>query len=190
LINPETRFVTKFRKPIEFNIDEKALKKEKNFRDSYSALKALFSQDALFIAHSINNDIRMLNLACKRYNMPSFKFKFICSQMLYSIFSDTADGIGLDIAAEKIGEEFKHHMADEDALMSLKLVKYICGMKGLTLSELLDEYGVNYGSLRNFEIRLMHSKSLDEQRLKRKEERKKEQDEKNALKAQTKVENV
>jgi len=174
LINPETKFVTKFRKPIDFNVDEKALKNEKNFKDTYPRLKELFSQDALYLAHSISNDVRMLNLACKRYSLPSFKFKFICSQLLYSIYSDTADAIGLDNAGLLINADFTHHLADEDAMMSLKLVEYICRMKNCGLNDLIYEYGITYGSLKNFEIKPMHSTVLDDQRLKRKQERLKE----------------
>jgi DNA polymerase-3 subunit epsilon len=171
LINPETKFVTKFRKPIEFNVDEKALRDKKNFFTAYKSLKKLFNQDAVFMAHSISNDIRMLNCACKRYNMPSFHFKFICSQMLYSIYSNTSEGIGLNDAGILMGTEFVHHNAEEDALISIKLVEYICKMKKVSLNELLIEYGVEFGSLKNFQITHMQSTLLDEQRRVRKLER-------------------
>lgn len=170
LINPETKFVTKFRKPIDFNIDRSSLKCEKNFVALYPALKELFDSDALFLAHSITNDIRMLNLACKRYRLPSFKFKFICSQILYSIYSNTPDGIGLDSAAELISENFVHHLADEDALLSLKLVQYICKTQGVSLEELLNLYEVIFGSVSRFDIKPMQSQVLNTQRQKRKEE--------------------
>lgn len=171
LINPETKFVTKFRKPIEFDIDEKALKNEPNFESIYPNIVELFSQDALYLAHSISNDLRMINYACKRYRLPSLKFKYICSQMLYSIFSDTSDGIGLSDAATLINSEFHHHYAEDDALMSLKLVEYICRIKGVSLIELLEEYNVSYGELKDYNILPMRSEMLDNQRDRRKKAR-------------------
>lgn len=171
LINPETKFVTKFRKPIEFNIDEKSLKNEPNFYNIYPRLKQLFSEKALFIAHSISNDVRMLNYACKRYHLPSFKFDFICSQMIYSIHNNLSDGIGLDNAGIAINASFTHHQSDEDAMMALKIIEYICKIKNCTLDELIEEYGIKYGTLRNFEVNLMKSTLLEEQRIVRKQER-------------------
>lgn len=167
-INPETKFVTKFRKPIEFNVDEKTLKEELNFPKIYNQIRDLFSQDAIYLAHSVSNDIRMLNYACKRYGLPSLKFNFICSQMIYSVFSNTEDGIGLNNAGEIINVPFMHHQSDEDALISLKLVEFICTKKNMTLNELINDYGITFGSLNNFEIKLMHSSVLDYQRQERK----------------------
>jgi DNA polymerase III epsilon subunit-like protein len=171
LFDPETRFVTKFRKPINFDVDEKALKGEKSFSESYPFLREFFDRDALFLAHAATNDGRMLNYACKRYHLPPLDYVFICSQMIYSVFADVEDGIGLEVVAELMGEEFIHHNAEEDAYMSLKLVKYICAIKNMTLSELLSEYGISYGRVKNYEIKMMRSEALDAQRAIRKAER-------------------
>lgn len=178
LINPETKFATKFRKPINFDIDINHLKSMPNFKESFSRLNKLFSQDAIYVAHATSNDVRMLIAACKRNKLPSFKFNFICSQTLFSIFANLEQGIGLDKAGELLSHEFMHHKADEDALVSLKLVKYICNQKGMTINELLIDYGIELGILENNNVKLMKSSLLDKQRNVRRKIRLKEKKEK------------
>lgn len=171
LINPETKFVTKFRKPIEFNVNQNELKNKPNFKKAYTKLNKIFNKDAIFIAHSISNDIRMLNYACKRYKLPSFNFQFICSQMIYSIYSNIEDNIGLNNAADLININFHHHMAEEDAFISMKIIEFICKVKNCSFNNLIKDYKITYGKLYNFQISLMKSEKLNEQRKIRKEKR-------------------
>lgn len=168
LINPKCKFATKFRKPIEFSIDREIIKDMPTFSEQYDSLQELFSGDTLILAHSANNDMYMLNSACKRAGMPPFKFDFICTQTIYSAVYDVQNGIGLDRAAEMLELNFTHHKADDDAEMALYLLKYCCEYLQCNYTELEKKLGITRGSIANYEMKPMRSLALDQLRKARK----------------------
>lgn len=164
LINPKCKFATKFRKPIEFSVDREAVKEKPTFFEQYEALSELFAGDNLILAHSANNDMYMLNYACKRAGVPPFKFEFICTQTIYSAVYDVLNGIGLDAAAERLELHFTHHKADDDAEMALYLLKNCCDYMQCSYLELEKKLGITRGSIDNYELRPMRCKTLEQLR--------------------------
>lgn len=164
IINPKCKFATKFRKPIEFSIDKETVKDMPTLADIHSELKSLFGGDYLVVAHSANNDMYMLNAACKRANVPAFSFDYICTQTIYSAVYEEKNGIGLDAVAEKLSLTFTHHKADDDAEMALMLLKNCCEYMQCTYPELEKRLGIIRGRIDNYELRPMRSKALDEMR--------------------------
>lgn len=172
LVNPHCKFNTNFRKPIKFSVTPEDVANAPDLKDVYPKLLDLFAGDTVIMAHSANNDMFMLNEACKRAKVPAFDFKFICTQMIYSAVYDVMTGIGLDKAVEDLNLTFNHHKADDDAEMALALLKKCCHTMDMTYPELEKVLGIKRGHIHNYVFDHMQCNHLDELRKMHKEESK------------------
>jgi|GEM_PF-2148290 len=175
IVNPHCKFCTNFRKPIEFSVDKEDVKSAPDLADIYDELKEMFTGDVIVMAHSANNDMFMLNMACKRAKLPPFRFEYICTQMIYSAVYDVMNGVALDKAAKDMNIEFIHHKADEDAEMALEILKECCNKLNCTYPELEKKLGIKRGKVNNYEYEPMRSLKLEKLRTKHRLENKKEQ---------------
>lgn len=174
IINPNCKFCLKFRKPITFSVTQEEVKKAPQLSEIYPKLKKLFKGDVIVMAHSANNDMFMLNEACKRANLPPLNFKYICTQMIYSAVFDVMTGIGLDKAVEDLHLNFVHHKADDDAEMALVVLKSCLETMGCTYPELEKKLGIKRGVNKNYSYEPMQCKQLEKLRSMHKEEHKKQ----------------
>lgn len=173
IINPNCKFCTRFRKPITFAVSQEDVKNAPPLSEIYPRLKEMLKGDVIVMAHSANNDMYMLNEACKRAKLPPLKFKYICTQMIYSAVYDVMTGIGLDKAAEDLHLTFFHHKADDDAEMAMELLKSCCEKMQCTYFELEKTLGIKRGVNKNYTFEPMRCDKLDKLRNKHKEENKK-----------------
>ena len=164
IINPHCRFVTKFRKPIEFSVSREEVQKAPSLQQLYDKIAGLFKEDTIVMAHSANNDMFMLNEACKRARVPALQFEFICTQMIYSAIYDVMNGIGLDRAAEELHLTFQHHKADDDAFMALMLLKSCLEKMGCTYAELEQKLGIKRGRCADYTFEPMRCAKLEKLR--------------------------
>ena len=87
LINPRGRFELTDRKgekgivlPYEYG----DFKKQPPFPKVYDKIKRLLEdRDSIVLGHAVLNDVKYLNLETKRFNLPSFKFEFADSQLIF-----------------------------------------------------------------------------------------------------------
>ncbi len=175
IINPKCKFVAKFRKPIEFSVTKEQAEAAPTLAEQYDKIKALFQGDKIIMAHSANNDMFMLNEACKRARVPALKFEYICTQMIYSAIYDVMNGIGLDKAADELGLTFTHHKADDDAEMALRLLQSCLEKTGCTYPQLEKKLGIKKGRVSGYDFVPMQSAKLDKLRKLHKQEKKNEQ---------------
>lgn len=173
IINPNCKFCTNFRKPIVFAVTQDEVKQAPALCEVYPRLKEMLSGDVVVMAHSANNDMNMLNEACKRAKLPPLKFRFICTQMIYSAVYDVMTGIGLDKVADDLHLTFYHHKADDDAEMALALLKSCCETMNCTYLELEKKLGITRGYTHNYTFEPMRSEELATLRNRHKEETKK-----------------
>ncbi len=172
LVNPHCKFNTNFKKPIHFSVTPEDVKNAPDLKDVYDKLLDLFAGDTVIMAHSANNDMFMLNEACKRAHLPPFNFRFICTQMIYSAVYDVMIGIGLDKAVEDLHITFNHHKADDDAEMALIILKKCCQTFGKKYLELEKSLGITRGKTYNYTYEPMQCAELDKLRQKHKKESK------------------
>lgn len=177
VINPKCRFVAKFRKPIEFSVTKEQAEAAPTFAEQYDKIASLFAKDTIVLAHSANSDMFMLNEACKRARVPALKFKYICTQMIYSAIYDVMNGIGLDKAAEEMHVSFTHHKADDDALMALLLLKSCCEKMGCSYLQLEKQLGIKRGVNQNYTFQPMQCAKLEKLRIQHRQQKKQEQKE-------------
>ena len=155
-INPKSKYNLNGTRPnvgIDLHLDQALLERSPDFSGRYDEIASLLmDEDTIVLGHAVDSDVRMLNAACKKYKLPCIEFKFVCSQLLYKCFKDDKNVMGLDKIATELGLQFTQHFSDEDAMMSLFTLQYLCNTTGLDVYGLLQKYNVRWGENKNFEI--------------------------------------
>ena len=155
-INPKSKYNLNGTRPnvgIDLHLDQALLERSPDFSGRYDEIASLLmDEDTIVLGHAVDSDVRMLNAACKKYKLPCIEFKFVCSQLLYKCFKDDKNVMGLDKIATELGLQFTQHFSDEDAMMSLFTLQYLCNVTGLDVYGLLQKYNVRWGENKDFEI--------------------------------------
>lgn len=135
-------------------------KKYPPFPSVYPYIKSLLEDEKnVILGHSIMNDIKYLNLETKRYKLPSFRFSFSDSQLLYMTYiSDFTRQFGLEHIANELGVEFTPHRAVDDAYATMRVVEAICKAKNCTYPELVKLFEVSPGKIKNYNVTAPTSK--------------------------------
>ena len=152
LMNPETgydKYVIKniLRYPTE-ELDSKM-----PFPCYYDEIKQLMcSPETVVLGFSISNDIRFLNETCIRYRMPSLSYRFYDVQKIYGDYAKVQDQASIETAGEvlHLNKPFFVHRSDEDARITMEILKAISIEKGMSLSALLEEARSCGGRNHNF----------------------------------------
>lgn len=157
LLNPQGGFHLTDRKgskglvlPYEYS----DFKKYPTFPAMYDKIKELLeSSENIVLGHSTLNDIKYLNLETKRFKLPSFKFSFSDSQIIYmSYINNFTRQLGLGGIAAELGVEFTAHRAMDDAYATMKIVEAMCKVKGTDYFTLVKNLGVECGYIKNYNI--------------------------------------
>ncbi len=151
IINPEDKFDYHLflnKSDIHLAYDRKTFYKAKNFKDNYNKILELFNQeDILVFGFSIDNDIRYLLDACKRYKLPFIKFRYVDIQVVYKAFAGDALKTGLDNAAKKLNIDenvLMLHKSDYDAYLSMKILeKIVKTLDNKSMDEILSIYNID-----------------------------------------------
>ncbi len=125
------------------------------FPEFYNKIKNLVSMPKTIIfGHAMKSDAIFLRDACKRYKLSPLNFDFIDSQKLYEEFSGVHKDISLENAetALNLDKPQFHHKSDEDALITIELVKMICKELNVNISELMALCPTACGTSHNFNI--------------------------------------
>ena len=166
LINPQGGFHLTDRKgeqglvlPYEYG----SFKKYPTFSQRAEKIYGLLQdKDTLVVGHATMNDVKYLNLESKRFSLPSFDFSFADTQFLYmNMVGDFSRQFGLGAIAQELGVQFVAHRAVDDAYATMKIAEAMCvSAGGVTLTDLLEKYGVIFGRIKNYEIEQTSSAGL------------------------------
>lgn len=143
IINPEANFNLdkKNGRTFALNYSEVVYYSALPFPHFFEKIQAILtSDDQLIVGHSVHNDATFIKTACLRYNLPFIDFSFYDSQIIYSEFSNLKDRLSLKKVSEDLNVEVsdKLHSGDEDALMTMGIIKGMCNELGCSLSELIE----------------------------------------------------
>lgn len=136
LINPESEFALEGRngKPdIELGYPHEEFYKAKTFDKVYDEIKALLESPQFYVVgHSVENDIKFLNMTCKRYGMPPLEFEYFDTQRTYRDLQGQKQAISLHNALVSLGfeEEITYHRSDEDARATMLVLKGLLEKSG------------------------------------------------------------
>ena len=181
LINPQGGFHLTDRKGTQGLVlpyEYANFKKYPTFTDYKEKIYGLLQDlDVLVVGHAAMNDVKYLNLESKRFQLPSFAFRFADTQFLYmNRIKDFSRQFGLGAIAEELGVEFVAHRAVDDAYATMRIAKALCLAEGegIKLPELSEKYQITLGEIRDYEITQTTSAGLMEHRAaqeKKREER-------------------
>ena len=129
---------------VSFAYTKKEFRSAKKFSESYEKIKDLFS-GRLVLGFSMVNDIKYINDACRKFDLPIIEYEFLDIQFIYKLLFPTQTSIGLKTLCEKYGGEFVAHRSDEDAAASLNLLNSFLKSEGYTLNSVIEKYGIKCG---------------------------------------------
>lgn len=157
LINPKGRFELTDRRGergIVLPYDEEEFKTHPPFYAEYRKIKNLLEdKDALVFGHAVLNDVKYLNLETRRFKLPSFRFSFADSQLLYMSYkNDFSHQAGLESAVHDLGVEFTPHRAADDAYATMCVVKALCEAMDCDVRSLLKIMRFNLGKIEGYKI--------------------------------------
>ena len=110
--------------------------------------------DQLVFGHAMINDAEFLRTATTRYSLEPICFEFLDTQRLFREFVNTTDKVSLEHLEEALCLEpvQYHHRSDEDALLTMRLLRAICERSGKTVKELEAENLTARGYSREWKI--------------------------------------
>ncbi|MCD8372523.1 MAG: hypothetical protein LUD27_04390, partial [Clostridia bacterium] len=129
-------------------------KKHPDFRSVYPQIKALLEDKNNIVAgHATCNDVNYLNLETKRFNLPSFNFRFSDTQLIYMTKTGGfARQFGLEYITKDMNIEFTPHRAADDAYATMRIAQEFCKAENCTFEELEKALKITRGSLENYRI--------------------------------------
>lgn len=132
------------------------------FTEVYPKIKALLEdKNNLVYGHATLNDVNYLNLETKRFRLPSFKFNFSDSQLMYmTSVGDFSRQFGLEYITSNLNVDFTPHRAADDAYATMRIVEALCKKHGCSGSELDKLLGIIKGGINNYRITKPDSKAF------------------------------
>lgn len=114
------------------------------FPEYYERLRRMFeAEDTMVFGYAVDNDIRYLDAALKRYKKPSFKYDAYDIQIMMRYYSEKRQKFtSLDNAFKSMygNNEYlklRAHLSQDDAYMTMMVLKGMCESLEVTLQELL-----------------------------------------------------
>ena len=124
----------------------KQFRMQPRFNGRYSAIKALFEQADIALGFAVQNDIKYINNACDKFDLPRIPFTFLDVQTLMGLILPELKNHGLKAVADRYGIVFLEHRSDEDARVTFEVFLKLLEESGKTLEEIISAYGVMPGT--------------------------------------------
>lgn len=125
------------------------------FPHYYEKIKELLTfEDQIIIGHALSNDAGFLRNACREYKLDPINFSFFDTQKAYALYTNEKSRISLETAGEQfhLDKPSFLHKSDDDALLTLQMMKKLCELSSASLSEMKVLYPTANGCSHNFNI--------------------------------------
>ncbi|MCQ2399911.1 MAG: hypothetical protein MJ072_05350, partial [Clostridia bacterium] len=132
-------------KKVDLAYDKSFFYSAPRFSVFYDKIKELFASCDLAVGFAVENDVKYLNDACRKFRLPLIDYRFFDVKQLLELFDDENKAKGLGAIAESLGVEFKAHRSDEDARATLIVLENLCEKQGLSLEGILEKTKMRYG---------------------------------------------
>ncbi len=132
---------------IKLAYTEEFFRSSPRFSSYYDKISSLF-EDVLVIGFAVDNDVKYLNNACDYFDKQRINYRFLDVQILHRAVNKLKTVTSLSNASENLKEDFIVHRSDEDARMTLLVLKNILKEENLDLNDLVEKYGIVYGENR------------------------------------------
>ncbi len=155
IINPRSHFFLKGRNnsfEIVLAYPKEVFRKAPPFPHFYKQIKKMLEDtDTIVFGHAVYNDVNFIKSECRRYNLPCIEFHFNDSQLIYRKHKKIQREVSLADAAADFGLEPEQlHKSDDDAMLTMQLVREMCRYYALTLPELIEKFPLCDGEIKDF----------------------------------------
>ena len=130
---------------IELAYPEEEFRRAPRFAGRYREIRSKI-EGRIVLGFSLGNDLKYLNNACDVFKLPRIPFFYLDVQTMYMIAKNTPQR-GLGALAAEYGIEFIPHRSDEDARVTLEVLRALAGEYG-GLDALIDRLGIVPGENR------------------------------------------
>ena len=141
IINPNSKFNLGPDLKLAYSVQD--FKKSSLFPVYYDEIETILTDDDCFVfGFSVNNDARYVRDECIRYNLPSINYTFYDVQKMYMLFLKTKNQpslIGL-CNSYNIKASQSIHKSDEDAYMTMLLLKNFVAVSEKNIIDIINEY--------------------------------------------------
>lgn len=127
--------------------EEKVFRRQPKFPGIYPKIEKLFSEADVAIGFSIENDIQFLNNACVEYGLKPIGYKFLDVKQIVELLYGTKYGCGLKTIADNLNISGNSHRSDEDARVTLKILRFVLKDQKLSLADFVEAYGIKFGNV-------------------------------------------
>ena len=109
--------------------------------DSNELQIILEAPEQLIIGWSIDNDVKYIYDACKRYNLKQINYQYLDMQKVYMDIFELTNQPSLETVCLNHNIAVKKaHKSDDDAFLTMLVSKIICKKLEITLPELFEKY--------------------------------------------------
>ena len=129
-------------------------KKYPDFRSVYPKIKALLEDKGNIVAgHATYNDVNYLNLETRRFSLPSFRFEFSDTQLLYmTMTGGFSRQYGLEYITKELNVDFTPHRAADDAYATMRVAEAMCKANDCDFKGLEKFFSLKRGRIENYNI--------------------------------------
>ena len=123
--------------------NEEEFKSAPRFPHFYRKIRELLTdEDSLIFGFSVMSDAGYIKSECERYKKEIFDYDFIDVQRIFTDLHSLTNTPSLLHAVEKYDsmETQDIHKSDDDAYLTMKVLKGICNATSLTVPEVIEEY--------------------------------------------------
>lgn len=112
------------------------------FNYFYKSIKKILTEnEQLIVGWSIENDVKYVYDACKRYNLEQIKYKYIDMQKVYMKVYELKNQPSLENVCEENNIKVKvSHKSDDDALLTMLITKFLCKKLNISLAEMFENF--------------------------------------------------
>ncbi len=123
--------------------DEEEFKSAPRFPHFYRKIRELLTDpDSLIFGFSVMSDAGYIKSECERYKKEIFDYDFIDVQRIFTDMRQLTNTPSLLHAAEEFDAEETQdvHKSDDDAYLTMKVLKGICLSTGLSVPQVIEKY--------------------------------------------------
>lgn len=153
LVNPRSKF--NLGPNIKLAYEKEEFRAAGDFTEHYDEIKSvLLAPDTKIFGFAVDNDARYVRDECKRYHLDGMNFDYFDVQRIAKDKFELANQPGLPKACEFLEIEFDQeiHKSDEDAYMTMAVLKAICQRFEKSVQELIDESPTCHGRLEDGQL--------------------------------------
>ena len=132
------------------------------FNYFYKSIKNLLEKHKYIIGWSIENDVKYIYDACKRYNLQQIEYSYLDMQKVYMDVYELKSQPNLESVCKQHDIQVDIiHKSDDDALLTMLITKVLCEHLNISIDELFEKYSHYISNVSEFASRQLSNSEID-----------------------------